>query len=197
MVNENAKEKLLADIRNEELKAKQNYVWRTELVKGALHRLWELYSIFNQIISTNNRLNKANANVEVATRSLQESYGETIEVKKPGNSQVYQISAKGIETATKKAVAPIATGHVKGIIHIETTNAAKATKAIINIFANEEKNAFKERKEPNAVNKVAVNIPCIFPNIDFCLINECCKGINVLKIRSIIIVNMLESIETI
>lgn len=96
MPRKKAKEKLIAKIRSEETKAKENYTWRTELAKEALPRLWELLSILNQIVVTNYRLNNANDHVETARRNLQESYGETIEVEKPGIALVYQVSAAGI-----------------------------------------------------------------------------------------------------
>lgn len=91
-----AKEELIAEIRSEETKAKENYTWRTELAKEALPRLWELLSILNQMVTVNYRLNSANDHVEAGRRSLQESYGQTIEVEKPGNGLVYQVSAAGI-----------------------------------------------------------------------------------------------------
>lgn len=91
-----AKEELIAEIRSEETKAKENYTWRTELAKEALPRLWELLSILNQIVTANYRLNSANDHVEATRRSLQESYGETIDVEKLGNGLVYQVSASDI-----------------------------------------------------------------------------------------------------
>lgn len=90
------KERLIAEIRSEETKAKENYTRRTKLTKEALPRLWELEAILTQIVVANYRLNNANDHVEAARRSLQESYGETIEVEKPGNGLVYQVSAAGV-----------------------------------------------------------------------------------------------------
>ena len=96
MPRNKTKEKLLAKIRSEEAKAKENYTWRTELAKEALPRLWELLSIVNHIVATNYRFNDANDHVKAARRSLQELYGETIEVGKSGIGVVYQVSAAGI-----------------------------------------------------------------------------------------------------
>lgn len=96
MLKKKAKEKLLTEIRSEETKAKENYTHIIELTREALPRLWELEPILTQIVVANYRLNSANDHVEAGRRSLQESYGETIEVEKPGIGLICQVSSAGI-----------------------------------------------------------------------------------------------------
>lgn len=96
MLKKKAKEKLITEIRSKETKAKENYARIMELTKEALPRLRMLELILTHIVVANHRLNNANDHVEAGRRSLQESYGETIEVEKPGIGSIYQVSSAGI-----------------------------------------------------------------------------------------------------
>jgi len=96
MLKKKTKEKLIAEIRSEETKAKKNHARIMELAKEALPRLRMLELILTHIIVANHRLNNANDHVEAGIRSLQESYGETIEVEKPGIGLICQLSSAGI-----------------------------------------------------------------------------------------------------
>ena len=96
MLRKKPKEKLIIEIRSEEAKAKENYARIMELAKEALPRLRMLEFILTHIVVANHRLNNANDHVEAGRRSLQESYGETIEVEKPGIGLVCQVSSAGI-----------------------------------------------------------------------------------------------------
>ena len=95
MLKKKTKEKLIAEIRSEEKKAKENYSRMIELAKEALPRLRMLELILTHIIVANHHLNNANDHVEAARRILQESYGETIEVEKPAIG-IFQVSSAGI-----------------------------------------------------------------------------------------------------